>query len=224
MRFAIIIFPGSNCERDLFYAIRDELGHEVEYVWYSESSPNALDSYDAILLPGGSSYGDALRPGCIASVANIIPALRKANEAGKPIMGICNGFQILTEAGLLPGILLRNPSMKFICKTTPVKIESNKSIFTSMYKAGQVVNYPIAHANGNYYCSDAALQEMKINGQILFTYEDNPSGSKANIAGITNKAGNVLGLMPHPERALDKLLGNDDGLALFKSIVCYSKL
>lgn len=219
MKFAIIMFPGTNCERDMYYLVKDELGHHAEYVWHSESGPGALDSYDAIILPGGSSYSDALRPGCIASVANIIPALRRANEMGKPILGVCNGFQILTEAKLLPGILLRNPCTKFICKTVPVKVESNNSIFTNLYKPGQIVNYPIAHASGNYYCDNATLQEMKKNGQILFTYVENPSGSVADIAGITNKAGNVLGMMPHPERAVNMLLGNDDGLALFMSLI-----
>jgi len=195
------------------------LGQYAEYIWHNNASRNALDSFDAILLPGGASFGDYPRPGAAAATASIIPALHKANAAGKPILGICNGFQILTEMGLLPGTLLPNPSMKFICKTTPVKIESNHSIFTNLYKTGQVVNYPIAHASGNYHCDAAILNELKANGQILFTYEDNPSGSVADIAGITNKAGNVLGLMPHPERAVDKVLGNDDGLALFQSIV-----
>ncbi|MCL2285584.1 MAG: phosphoribosylformylglycinamidine synthase subunit PurQ [Firmicutes bacterium] len=219
MKFAIIVFPGSNCERDMFYTVTDDLGQQAEYVSCMESSPNALDFYDAVLIPGGSSYGDIPRPGAAASKANIFNALRKFNKDGKPILGICNGFQILTEAGFLPGVLLANTNPNFICKTTPIKIVSNNSIFTNQYKAGQIVNYPIAHGHGNYHCCDATLEEMKANGQILFTYEDNPNGSVANIAGITNKAGNVLGLMPHPERAVDMLLGNDDGLALFSSII-----
>ena len=219
MRFAILVFPGTNCERDLFHAVTDTLGQYAEYVWHNDANHNALNAFDVILLPGGASYGDYPRPGATAATANIIPALRHANHNGKIIVGICNGFQILTETGLLPGTLLPNPSMKFICKTTPIKIESNHSIFTSMYETGQIVNYPIAHASGNYHCDTATLQALKANGQILFTYKDNPSGSIANIAGITNKAGNVLGIMPHPERAVDKVLGNDDGLALFQSIV-----
>jgi len=219
MKFAIIVFPGSNCEADLFHVVKDELGQDVEYVRQSESNPNILDSFDVILLPGGSSYGDYLRPGAIASVTNIIPALHKANEAGKPILGICNGFQILTEAGFLPGSLLPNPSMKFMCKTTPVEVVSNNGIFTNQYEAGQIVNYPIAHLAGKFYCDNKTLNELQANGQILFTYENNPNDSLASIAGITNKKGNVLGLMPHPERAVDRLLGSYDGLALFKSLI-----
>ena len=219
MRFAVIVFPGSNCDVDMYHAVKDELDefgrHEVKYVWHSESN---LDSFDAILLPGGFSYGDYLRCGSMASLSNIIPAIHKANDEGKPILGVCNGFQILTEAGLLPGALLRNTNMKFICKTVKLKVENNNSIFTGLYNKGQTVQYPIAHGEGNYYCDKAAYEDMKVNGQILFTYEDNPNGSLHNIAGICNKKGNVLGMMPHPERAASKLLGGDDGLLLFKSI------
>jgi len=219
MKFAIITFPGSSCERDIYNAVTNELGQDAEYVRQSNPNPNALDLFDAIIIPGGSSYGDVLRPGCIAATSSIITALRKANEDGKPILGICNGFQILTEAKLLPGVLLKNPSMKYICKTTQIKIATKNSIFTNQYETGQIVNYPIAHAKGHYYCSQETLQELINNNQILFTYENSPNGSLANIAGITNKAGNVLGMMPHPERALDKIMGNDDGLGLFKSIL-----
>jgi len=221
MKFAILTFPGSNCDRDIYNAIKNELGQDAEYVRQSSRDPNALDPFDVIIIPGGSSYGDALRPGCIAATSNIINALYKANQDGKPILGICNGFQILTEAKLLPGVLLKNPSMKYICKTTQIKITTNNSAFTNQYKTGQIVNYPIAHAKGNYYCSQEILQELKDNNQILFTYEgnSNPNGSIANIAGITNKAGNILGMMPHPERAMNMLMGNTHGLGLFKSIL-----
>jgi len=216
MRFAILTFPGTNCERDLFHAIVDVLGHDAEYVQHDEEDETALDRFDAILLPGGSSYGDHPRPGAKAAGTAIISALHKANAEGKIILGICNGFQILTEVGLLPGSLLCN--QKFICKTTPIKVVTSNSRFTNQYQTGQVVNYPIAHARGNYHCSPQELQEMQQNGQILFTYENNPNGSMANIAGITNKAGNVLGMMPHPERAVEAIFGNTDGLGLFESI------
>jgi len=204
MKFAILTFPGSNCQQDVYYAISNMLKQQAEYVPHTSQN---LDGYDAIILPGGSSYGDALRPGALAAVSPIVTALRKANEQGKKIIGICNGFQILTEAKLLPGVLLPNPDGKFICKTVPIKIT----------KTGQVVQYPIAHANGRYYCNSQTLQELQDNNQIIFTYENNINDSVANIAGVVNKAGNVLGLMPHPERALYS--PNADGLELFKTII-----
>ena len=218
-RFAVIVFPGSNCDVDMLHALQDELGQHAEYVWHSESNPNALDNFDGIFLPGGFSYGDYLRCGSMASLANIVPALRKANDEGKPIMGVCNGFQILTELGFLPGALLRNESMQFVCRTSPLNVENNSTMFTGLYEAGEVVNFPIAHGEGNYYCDEATLAELKANRQIVFTYQDNPNGSLGDIAGITNKAGNVLGMMPHPERAVDSLLGGADGLRVFQSIL-----
>jgi len=212
MKFAVIVFPGSNCDIDMFHAIKDALGHETEYVWHDET---CLDRFDAILLPGGFSYGDYLRCGSMASMANIIPALKKANDEGKPILGVCNGFQILTEARLLPGALLRNSGMKFVCKHSDLIVKNNNTMFTNQYKKNQVINIPIAHGEGNFYCDENDLEDY----QIVFTYENNPNGSYKNIAGIMNKAGNVLGMMPHPERAVDLLLGSDDGLLLFQSIV-----
>jgi len=219
MKFAILVFPGTNCERDLFHAIVNVLGYEAEYVQHSNRDPTALDHFDAVLLPGGASFGDKPRPGAKAAETGIIPALNRANDVGKPILGICNGFQILTEAGLLPGLLLPNPNGLFMCKTVPVKVTRSDTIFTKAYATGQVVRYPIAHVTGNYVCSERALQDLYDNKQVLFTYEDNPNGSIGNIAGICNKVGNVLGLMPHPERAVEAILGGADGLGLFESMI-----
>ena len=217
LKFAIIVFPGTNCERDMYHAIVDELGQQAQYIWHSNNDPDALQDFDGILIPGGSSFGDVIRPGAIAKDSPIMKAVHIENAKGKLIFGVCNGFQILTQAGILPGELQSN--QKFICKNTPIRIESNKSIFTKMYQPGQVVSYPIAHASGCYYCSPATLEELQQNGQILFTYQNNPNGSVADIAGITNKQGNVLGMMPHPERALTMVLGNQEGLPLFRSMI-----
>jgi len=217
MRFAVIVFPGSNCDVDMFHAIQDELGEEVEYVWHDETD---LSGFDGILIPGGFSYGDYLRCGAIARFSNIMSEVVKAAEAGKPILGVCNGFQILTEAGLLPGALLRNKNLKFMCRTVSLKVENNETLFTNQYSKGELLNIPIAHGEGNYYCDEETLNQLKANNQIVFTYAgENPNGSMEDIAGIVNERGNVLGMMPHPERAVDELLGSADGLALFKSIV-----
>lgn len=216
MKFAVIVFPGSNCDVDMYAAIKDELGSDVEYVWHAEKD---LDRFDAILLPGGFSYGDYLRCGAIARFSNIMSEIKKAAEAGKPVLGVCNGFQILLEAGLLPGALRRNDSLKFICRPVDLKVENNETLFSNEYKAGEVISVPVAHGEGNYYVDEPTLAKMKENNQIVFTYVDNPNGSLENIAGIINERGNVLGMMPHPERAVDELLGGADGLKLFKSIV-----
>lgn len=217
MRFAVIVFPGSNCDIDMYHAIKDELGEEVEYVWHDQES---LEGFDGILLPGGFSYGDYLRCGAIARFSNVMKEIIKAAEAGKPVLGVCNGFQILLEAGLLPGAMRRNDSLKFICKTVELKVENNETMFSSGYHKGDVITVPIAHGEGNYYCDEETLARLQANNQIVFTYEGvNPNGSIANIAGITNEKGNVLGMMPHPERAVDALLGGADGLKLFQSIV-----
>jgi phosphoribosylformylglycinamidine synthase subunit PurQ / glutaminase len=217
VKFAVIVFPGSNCDVDMFHAIKDELGEEVEYVWHDQDS---LEGFDAILLPGGFSYGDYLRCGAIARFSRVMKEIVKAADAGKPILGVCNGFQILLEAGLLPGAMRRNESLKFICKPVELKVENNETLFTSGYGQGDVITVPIAHGEGNYYCDEQTLAALQANNQIVFTYEGvNPNGSMANIAGITNEKGNVLGMMPHPERAVDSLLGGADGLKLFQSIV-----
>jgi phosphoribosylformylglycinamidine synthase subunit PurQ / glutaminase len=201
----------------MYHAIKDEIGEEVEYVWHDADN---LEDYDAILLPGGFSYGDYLRGGSIARFSNVMNEVVKAAQAGKPVLGVCNGFQILLEAGLLPGALLRNDGLKFICRTVPLKVENNETLFTGSYEKGEVLQVPVAHGEGNYYCDENTLQELKENNRIVFSYDGgNPNGSTASIAGITNAAGNVLGMMPHPERAMDDLLGSADGLKLFQSIV-----
>lgn len=200
----------------MYHAIRDELGEEVEYVFHNVEN---LDEYDGILLPGGFSYGDYLRCGAIARFSDAMDAVKKAAEAGKPVLGVCNGFQILLESGLLPGAMLRNKNLKFMCRPVDLIVENNQTMFTTEYKEKQIISIPIAHGEGNYYCDEQTLKELEENKQIVFRYKDNPNGSVADIAGIVNKQGNVLGMMPHPERAVDSLLGSDDGLALFKSIL-----
>jgi phosphoribosylformylglycinamidine synthase subunit PurQ / glutaminase len=216
VRFAVIVFPGSNCDVDMYHGIKDELGEEVEYVWHDTES---LDQYDGILLPGGFSYGDYLRTGAIARFSNVMKEVIKAANEGKPVLGVCNGFQILLEAGLLPGAMRRNESLSFICKPIELKVENTETMFTGEYKKGQTIKIPIAHGEGNYYCDEATLNRLKANNQIVFTYQQNPNGSLEDIAGIINEKGNVLGMMPHPERAVDALLGSADGLKLFQSIV-----
>jgi len=216
VKFAVIVFPGSNCDVDMYHAIKDELGEEVEYVWHDETD---LSQYDGILLPGGFSYGDYLRSGAIARFSNVMKEVVKAAEAGKPVLGVCNGFQILLEVGLLPGAMKRNENLKFMCRPVNLKVANNETAFTSAYAKDEVISIPIAHGEGNYYCDEQTLQTLKENNQIVFTYETNPNGSLVDIAGITNERGNVLGMMPHPERAVDELLGSADGLKLFQSIV-----
>ena len=201
----------------MYHAIKDELGEEAEYVRHTEGS---LDEYDGILLPGGFSYGDYLRSGAIARFSNIMGEVIKAAEAGKPILGVCNGFQILLEAGLLPGAMRRNRDLAFICRPVRLKVENAETMFTNAYGEGESILIPIAHGEGNYYCDTETLAALKANGRIVFTYKDeNPNGSLESIAGIINEKGNVLGMMPHPERAVDPLLGSADGLKMFQSIV-----
>lgn len=216
MKFAVIVFPGSNCDVDMYHAIKDELGEEAELVWHDADS---LEGYDGILLPGGFSYGDYLRTGALARFSNVMKEVVKAAQAGKPVLGVCNGFQILLESGLLPGAMKRNESLKFICRPVELKVQNNNTMFTSLYEEGEVISVPVAHGEGNYYCDEETLNKLKENNQIVFTYEDNPNGSLENIAGIMNERGNVLGMMPHPERAVHELLGGADGLKLFQSIV-----
>ncbi|MGX5469097.1 phosphoribosylformylglycinamidine synthase subunit PurQ [Bacillus toyonensis] len=216
MKFAVIVFPGSNCDVDMFHAIKDELGEEVDYVWHDKEN---LDEYDAILLPGGFSYGDYLRCGAISRFANAMKAVQKAAEQGKPILGVCNGFQILVESGLLPGALIRNENLKFMCRTVQLRVENNETMFTSQYEKDEEINIPIAHGEGNYYCDEVTLKQLEKNNQIAFRYVENPNGSVSDIAGIVNEKGNVLGMMPHPERAVDELLGGAEGLKVFQSIL-----
>lgn len=217
MKFAVIVFPGSNCDMDLLWAVKDILGAEAEYVRHDADS---LAGFDGVLLPGGFSYGDYLRCGAIARFSTIMAEVKRFAEEGKPVFGTCNGFQVLTEAGLLPGALRRNDSLHFICKSVPLKVANNQTIFTSEYGQDEVIELPVAHGEGNYYCDDETLARLQANNQIVFTYEgENPNGSVANIAGITNERGNVLGMMPHPERAVEALLGSEDGLRFFQSIL-----
>ncbi|MGM7683270.1 phosphoribosylformylglycinamidine synthase subunit PurQ [Cytobacillus sp. Hm23] len=217
MKFAVIVFPGSNCDVDMYHAIKDSLGAEVEYVWH-----DAVDiaHFDGILLPGGFSYGDYLRSGAIARFSKVMTEIKKAADMGKPILGVCNGFQILLEANLLPGAMRHNNSLKFICRPVELTVENNETMFTSSYEQGEVITIPIAHGEGNYYCDEETLHRLKENKQIVFKYSsENPNGSLEDIAGIVNDKGNVLGMMPHPERAVEDLLGSADGLKLFQSIV-----
>jgi len=200
----------------MYHAIKDELGEEVEYVWHDATS---LEGFDAILLPGGFSYGDYLRTGAIARFSNVMKEVVKAAKAGKPVLGVCNGFQILLEVGLLPGAMRRNESLKFICKPVELRVENNETMYTNAYQHGETIQIPVAHGEGNYYCDDETLNRLKENKQIVFTYTNNPNGSLEDIAGIMNEQGNVLGMMPHPERAVDELLGGADGVKLFQSIV-----
>lgn len=217
MKFAVIVFPGSNCDMDLLWAVKEVLKADAEYVRHDADS---LAGFDGVLIPGGFSYGDYLRCGAIARFSKIIREVVRFADEGKPVFGTCNGFQILTEVGLLPGALLRNDSLHFVCKTVQLKVVNNQTDFTSEYQKDEIIQLPIAHGEGNYCCDEATLAQLKLNNQIVFTYADeNPNGSVENIAGIINEKGNVLGMMPHPERAVESLLGSDDGLRFFQSIV-----
>ncbi|NWL89319.1 MULTISPECIES: phosphoribosylformylglycinamidine synthase subunit PurQ [unclassified Paenibacillus] len=216
MKFAVLVFPGSNCDIDCYKAVEDTLGEPVDYVWHTATD---LSAYDCILVPGGFSYGDYLRCGAISRFAPVMAEVAKAAEAGKFVLGICNGFQILTEAGLLPGTLRRNMSLKFRCHDTLLRVENNSNPFTSEYALGEEINIPIAHGEGNYYCDEKTLAQLQANGQIIFRYVHNPNGSLDDIAGIANERGNVVGMMPHPERAVSNLLGSEDGKKMFTSIL-----
>ena len=224
MKAAIIRFPGSNCDQDCHLALRD-FGVEVDYVWHKDTS---VAGCDLIVLPGGFSYGDYLRCGAIARFSPIMPSVKNAAAAGTPVLGICNGFQILCEAGLLPGALIRNRSLHFICEHIRVRVENTATAWTGAATAGQVLRIPIAHGEGSYTADPETLRELNRNRQILLRYCDargavtdaaNPNGSAENIAGLCNAAGNVFGLMPHPERACDARLGSADGRILFDSIL-----
>ncbi|MCT6822965.1 MAG: phosphoribosylformylglycinamidine synthase subunit PurQ [Apilactobacillus sp.] len=216
MKFAVISFPGSNCDMDMYYAIRDSLGEDVDLV---PSDSTNLDGYDGVMIPGGFSYGDYLRSGAVARFAPVMESVKQMAEDGKPVLGVCNGFQILTEANLLPGSLQHNTSMEFISDWSKLRVQNNDTMFSDGYDESEVIDIPIAHGEGNYYCDDETLAQLKANNQIVFTYEDNPNGSCDNIAGVVNEQGNVLGMMPHPERAVESILGGTDGLKLFKSLL-----
>ncbi|MCG0278734.1 MAG: phosphoribosylformylglycinamidine synthase subunit PurQ [Thermanaeromonas sp.] len=225
MKFGVIVFPGSNCDQDVYHVIRTVLRQQVNYIWHTETN---LEGYDCVVLPGGFSYGDYLRAGAIARFAPVMPAVVEFARQGGLVLGICNGFQILLEAGLLPGAMLRNSCLKFRCQDTYLRVENNSTPFTNHFRKGQVIRMPIAHNEGNYYVDPETLRQLKDKGQVVFRYctpegevtpEANPNGSLENIAGIINEGGNVLGLMPHPERCAEEVLGGIDGRELFASII-----
>jgi phosphoribosylformylglycinamidine synthase subunit PurQ / glutaminase len=225
IKFGVVVFPGSNCDRDVAYVTRDLLRQATRMVWHEETD---IADLDVIVIPGGFSYGDYLRCGAIARFSPVMQATVRHAEQGKLVLGICNGFQVLTEVGLLPGVLMRNRDLHFICDRVPLKVERTNLPWTQNYQAEQVITLPIAHGEGCYYADPDTLAALEDNQQILFRYcapdgdwgqVDNPNGSLHNIAGICNQQGNVLGMMPHPERAADPILGNTDGLALFKGLL-----
>jgi len=225
MRFGVVVFPGSNCDHDAWYAVSGNLGHQAEFIWHDSTS---LGNSDAIILPGGFSYGDYLRCGAIAKFSPVMAAVKKFAADGGPVLGICNGFQVLLEAGLLPGAMLRNRSVKFQCEHVLIKVEQTDTPFTIACRPGQVLRIPIAHGEGNFYAEPHVLAQLERNRQVVFRYtnaegvatdDSNPNGSVGNIAGLCNEQRNVVGLMPHPERACEMALGSADGLLLFESAV-----
>ncbi len=217
MKFGIIVFPGSNCDRDVAYVTRDVLSQPTRMVWHEETD---IGDIDVVVVPGGFSYGDYLRCGAIARFSPVMQQVVKHAKQGKFVLGICNGFQVLTEAGLLPGALMRNREMHFVCDRAPIKVERNNLPWTQAYQSGEIITLPIAHGEGQFYADSDVIQQLEDNGQVLFRYEDNnPNGSINSIAGICNSTGNVLGMMPHPERASDSMLGGTDGLKLFEGLL-----
>lgn len=216
MKACVIVFPASNCDRDMKVALEQSIGKPVDMVWHRETD---LSGYDLVAVPGGFSYGDYLRCGAMAARSPIMAEVVKHAERGGHVLGVCNGFQILCESGLLPGVLMRNANLKFICKDVELKVERNDTAFTGGYQTGQTVTYPVAHHDGNYFTDDETLKRIEGEGQVAFRYVDNPNGSRGDIAGVYNAQGNVLGLMPHPERLVDPLLGGTDGKPLFDHLV-----
>jgi len=225
MKFGVVVFPGSNCDHDAFHAIGHVLQRPVEFIWHQSEN---LQGCDAIILPGGFSYGDYLRTGAIARFSSVMKSVEKFANSGGLVLGICNGFQILLEAGLLPGAMMRNSGLRFICRHVYMRVENTDSPFTNTASKGQILKIPIAHSDGNYSCDEATLAELQENRQILFRYTSpdgkddnagNPNGSVAHIAGICNRERNVAGLMPHPERAVESALDSEDGLVVFRSMM-----
>ena len=225
MKFGVVVFPGSNCDHDAFHAIGHVLQRPVEFIWHQSEN---LQGCDAIILPGGFSYGDYLRTGAIARFSSVMKSVEKFANSGGLVLGICNGFQILLEAGLLPGAMMRNSGLRFICRHVYMRVENTDSPFTNAASKGQILKIPIAHSDGNYSCDEATLAELQENRQILFRYTSpdgkddnagNPNGSVGNIAGICNRERNVAGLMPHPERAVESALDSEDGLVVFRSMM-----
>jgi phosphoribosylformylglycinamidine synthase len=224
MKFGVVVFPGSNCDHDTYHVFSKVIGQPVDFIWHKET---AVSDYDAVILPGGFSYGDYLRTGAIARFSPVMGAVKEFASRGGIVLGICNGFQILCEAGLLPGALMRNSNLKFICGHVNIRVEAVDTPFTNRCKRGQVLSVPIAHGDGNYFCDADTLAELQRDNRIIFRYSDargavtpesNPNGSLDAIAGITNRERNVLGLMPHPERASEDLLGSSDGRIIFYSL------
>jgi len=224
MKFGVLQFPGSNCDHDAYHVVSKHVGQPVDFIWHKDTD---LSGYDALIVPGGFSYGDYLRAGALARFSPVMNSVKEFAANGGFVLGICNGFQILCEAGLLPGALIRNKGLHFICKHVNIKVENSTTAYTEQYENGEVLSIPIAHAEGNYTCDDETFQELEKNGQIVFRYCDesgnvtdavNPNGARSNIAGICSREGNVLGMMPHPERACEELLGSNDGRELFKSL------
>jgi len=225
MKFGVVVFPGSNCDHDAWYALGEVLHQPVELLWHQSEE---VKGFDAILLPGGFSFGDYLRTGAIARFSPVMRAVEDFARGGGLVLGVCNGFQILCEAGLLPGVLKRNAGLRFVCRQVHVRVETTDTPFTAAAKPGQILEMPIAHGDGNYFCDDVTLGELERNKQIVFRYttadgrEDaaaNPNGSLANIAGVCNRERNVVGLMPHPERAVEAALGSSDGLVILRSLI-----
>jgi phosphoribosylformylglycinamidine synthase subunit PurQ / glutaminase len=225
MKFAVVVFPGSNCDHDAYHVAKDVLGADAAFVWHKDTT---LAGADVVVLPGGFAHGDYLRTGAIARFSPVMQEVKKFAAAGGPVIGICNGFQVLTEAGLLPGAMLRNRSLQYQCEHVYVKVEQTDTPFTLACRPGQVLRIPIAHGEGNYYAEPDVIERLEKNRQVIFRYTDaagvatenaNPNGSLNNIAGLCNEARNVVGLMPHPERACELGLGSADGLILFESVV-----
>ena len=216
MRFGVVVFPGSNCDHDAWYAVSHNLGHTAEFIWHDSA---ALGPVDAIILPGGFSYGDYLRCGAIAKFSPVMTAVRAFAARGGLVLGICNGFQVLVESGLLPGALLRNRELKFVCRPVRVRVETTDSPFTSAAQPGQVLTIPVAHGEGCYFADDATLAALRRDNRVVLRYVDNPNGSLDDIAGICSEKRNVMGMMPHPERASDVLLGCTDGKVILESMI-----
>ncbi|HML17440.1 MAG TPA: phosphoribosylformylglycinamidine synthase subunit PurQ [Bryobacteraceae bacterium] len=216
MRFGVVVFPGSNCDHDAWYAITHNLGRPAEFIWHDSPS---LGAVDAVILPGGFSYGDYLRCGAIAKFSPVMAAVKKFAADGGLVLGICNGFQILTESGLLPGALLRNRDLKFVCRDVKLRVETANTPFTASASRGQILRVPVAHGDGCYFADPATLDLLEKEDRVVLRYLDNPNGSLGDIAGICNERRNVMGMMPHPERAADALMGSTDGRVIFESMV-----
>jgi phosphoribosylformylglycinamidine synthase I len=216
MRFGVVVFPGSNCDHDAWYAVSHNLGHSAEFIWHDSST---LGPVDAVILPGGFSYGDYLRCGAIAKFSRVMGAVREFATTGGLVLGICNGFQVLVESGLLPGALLRNRDLKFVCHPVRLRVETTNTPFTAAAAAGQILSLPVAHGEGCYFADDQTLAMLRHDDRIVLSYIDNPNGSLDDVAGVCSEKRNVMGMMPHPERASDALLGGIDGKVILESMI-----